>query len=99
MRAIPPLRYYLERVLRDIAGISHWAAKGVKQLRPDSVQSDEKNPGKIRLKSGRDPSEACVCRGTRRTLTGPKGKISFPTSQKLREAKFFIYPSSQRSEL
>ena len=24
----PPLRYYLERVLRDMGGISHWAAKG-----------------------------------------------------------------------
>ena len=23
----PPLRYYLERVLRDMGGISHWAAK------------------------------------------------------------------------
>ena len=23
----PPLRYYLERVLRDRGGISHWAAK------------------------------------------------------------------------
>ena len=25
----PPLRYYLERVLRDMGGISHWAAKYV----------------------------------------------------------------------
>ena len=24
----PPLRYYLERVLRDMGGISRWAAKG-----------------------------------------------------------------------
>ena len=24
-----PLRYYLERVLRDMGGISHWAAKGM----------------------------------------------------------------------
>ena len=23
----PPLRYYLEKVLRDMGGISHWAAK------------------------------------------------------------------------
>ena len=27
----PPLRYYLKRVLRDMGGISHWAAKGVQQ--------------------------------------------------------------------
>ena len=27
MGVIPPLRYYLERVLRDMGGISHWAAK------------------------------------------------------------------------
>ena len=26
----PPLRFYLERVLRDMGGISHWAAKGTK---------------------------------------------------------------------
>ena len=25
----PPLRYYLEKVLRDRAGISHWAAKAL----------------------------------------------------------------------
>ena len=25
----PPLRYYLERVLRDMGGISHWATKSV----------------------------------------------------------------------
>ena len=25
--AIPPLRYYLEKVLGDMGGISHWAAK------------------------------------------------------------------------
>ena len=23
----PPLRYYLEKVMRDMGGISHWAAK------------------------------------------------------------------------
>ena len=27
MGAIPPLRYYLERVLRDMGGISHWCNK------------------------------------------------------------------------
>ena len=27
MAAIPPLRYYLEKVLRDMGGISHWATK------------------------------------------------------------------------
>ena len=29
----PPLRYYLERVLRDMGGISHWAAKGLRSDR------------------------------------------------------------------
>ena len=32
----PPLRYYLERVLRDVGGVSHWAAKLSK--RPNSDQ-------------------------------------------------------------
>ena len=25
----PPLRYYLEKVFRDMGGISHWAVKAV----------------------------------------------------------------------
>ena len=32
----PPLRCYLERVLRDMGGISHWAAKDVKLSAPKS---------------------------------------------------------------
>ena len=35
-RAIPPpLRYYLDRVLRDMGGVSHWAAKDL-QLKPNA---------------------------------------------------------------
>ena len=41
----PPLRYYLERVLLDMGGISHWAAKEHTNTIPRKSQD---NPGTIR---------------------------------------------------
>ena len=45
--AIPPLRYHLKKVLRDMGGISHWAAKGKKQHLDQELKKTHKHKSEL----------------------------------------------------